>query len=108
MAPLPLTTRDVLLQAPDIDTAAAFYEKQLGLSVFLREPDIIGLEAGALRLFIDRGPAFGPVFEFFVDDLESAKTRLLAAGCRIEQEDPTVPKCYLRDPYGLTFNIAKR
>ena len=45
-------------------------------------------------------------FEFFVDDLAATKARLTAAGCRIEQEDPSVPRCYVRDPYGLVFNIA--
>jgi predicted enzyme related to lactoylglutathione lyase len=102
----PLSSRDILVQTVDIDTAAAFYEKQLGLTTFQRDPDLIGLEAGAFRLFLERAPAYGPVLEFFVNDLEDAKARLVAAGCRIENEDPSVPKCYIRDPYGLTFNIA--
>ena len=101
-------TRDVLLQAEDIDQAARFYETELGLTVFLREDRLIGLDAGAFRLFLDKGPSYGPVFEFFVDDLAAAKARLTAAGCRIEQEDPSVPRCYVRDPYGLVFNIAQR
>lgn len=102
------SSRDVLLQAEDIDLAARFYETELGLTVFLREDRLIGLEAGAFRLFLDKGPSYGPVFEFFVDDLAAAKTRLTAAGCRIEQEDPGVPRCYVRDPYGLVFNIAQQ
>jgi hypothetical protein len=101
-------SRDILLQTGHIDQAARFYETELGLSVFLRQDGLIGLEAGAFRLFLDRGPAYGPVFEFFVDDLDAAKARLTAAGCRIEQEDPSVPRCYMRDPYGLVFNIAVR
>ena len=101
------SSRDVLLQAEDIDQAARFYETKLGLTVFLREDRLIGLDAGAFRLFLDKGPSYGPVFEFFVDDLTAAKARLTAAGCRIE-EDPSVPRCYVRDPYGLVFNIAQR
>jgi catechol 2,3-dioxygenase-like lactoylglutathione lyase family enzyme len=58
--------------------------------------------------YVEKGPAFGPVFEFYVADLEAAKTKLLAAGCRIEQEDPSVPRCYVRDPYGLIFNLAEK
>ena len=104
----PLTSRDVLIQTKDPETACAFYEQTLGMQVFLREPDIIGLEAGAFRLFLERGPVYGPVFEFFVDDLEAAKASLTQAGCHVEAEDPAVPKCYVRDPFGLTFNIAKR
>jgi catechol 2,3-dioxygenase-like lactoylglutathione lyase family enzyme len=101
-------SRDVLIQTDDIDQAARFYEKNLGLAVFLREDRLIGLEAGAFRLFLDRGPAYGPVFEFYVEDVEQAKRALTAAGCRVEAEDPSIPRCYVRDPFGLTFNIAKR
>ena len=101
-------SRDVLLQAEDIDQAARFYAIELGLTVFLREERLIGLEADAFRLFLEKGPSYGPVFEFFVEDLPAAKARLTAAGCRIEQDDPSVPRCYVRDPHGLVFNIAQR
>jgi predicted enzyme related to lactoylglutathione lyase len=69
---------------------------------------MLGFETGALRLFVERGPAHGPVLDFRVDDREAAKTRLVAAGCRIVEEDPSVPRCYLTDPFGLTFNIEGR
>jgi hypothetical protein len=32
---------------------------------------------------------------------------LIAAGCDIAEEDPSVPRCYIRDPYGLVFNIEQ-
>jgi catechol 2,3-dioxygenase-like lactoylglutathione lyase family enzyme len=101
-------SRDVLIQTRSIEAAARFYEQELGLEVFMTEPDMIGLEAGGLRLFLDRAEPYGPVLEFFVEDLEAAKLRLVAAGCRIENDDPSVPRCYMRDPYGLVFNIALR
>jgi predicted enzyme related to lactoylglutathione lyase len=103
-----LSSRDILIQTEDIEQARAFYEQALGLTVFLREPAIIGLEAGAFRLFLEPGPAYGPVLEFFVDDLPGAKADLIKRGCRVVSEDASVPKCHMRDPYGLTFNIAQR
>jgi catechol 2,3-dioxygenase-like lactoylglutathione lyase family enzyme len=108
MSPAPLSSADVLLQVADPEQAAAFYGSMLGLSVFMRNDDIIGLDAGAFRLFLERGPSYGPVFEFFVGDLAAAKHQLTRAGCHIDQDDPGVPKCYVRDPFGLTFNIAVR
>lgn len=108
MPDLKISSRDVLIQTEDIAAACDFYKQRLGLSVFMNEENIIGLEAGAFRLFLDRGPTYGPVFEFFVDDLETAKAELTAAGCQIESEDLSVPKCYVRDPYGLIFNINQR
>jgi catechol 2,3-dioxygenase-like lactoylglutathione lyase family enzyme len=103
-----VSTRDILIQAEDLDSAAAFYERLLGLRVFMREPAMVGLESGAFRLFIDKAPSYGPVLEFKVDDFETAKQELVAAGCRIENDDPSVPRCYIRDPYGLIFNIAQK
>jgi catechol 2,3-dioxygenase-like lactoylglutathione lyase family enzyme len=110
-APVPqnrISSRDILIQTEDLDAARAFYEKNLGLAVFMEERNIIGLEAGAFRLFLERRASYGPVFEFFVDDLAAARKQLTQAGCAIDIEDPAMPKCYVRDPYGLMFNIAQR
>jgi hypothetical protein len=74
----------------------------------MRKTNMIGLEAGAFRLFLDRGPPYGPVFDFHVADLETAKSELVKAGCRIDQEDRSILRCYVRDPFGLTFNIEQR
>jgi len=103
-----VSTRDVLIQTVDLKSAADFYQNVLGLSMFMREEAMIGLETGGFRLFLDKAEPYGPVFEFKVADLETAKTRLVAAGCRIENDDPSVPRCYVRDPYGLIFNVAQK
>jgi catechol 2,3-dioxygenase-like lactoylglutathione lyase family enzyme len=103
-----ISTRDILIQTEDIEAATAFYETVLGLGVFMREPAMVGLESGAFRLFLDKAEPYGPVLEFKVDDFEAAKEGLVAAGCRIENEDPSVPRCYVHDPYGLIFNIAQK
>jgi hypothetical protein len=66
---------------------------------------MLGLETGAFRLFLDPAPALGPVLEIATDDFAGLRQRLLAAGCTIEVEDPSVPRCYLRDPFGLIFNL---
>jgi len=101
-------SRDILLQTERIEEAAAFYERHFGLTRFMDEPHMIGLEAGGLRLFLDRAPAYGPVLEFFVDDLEAAKAALVAEGARIDEENPAIPRCYVTDPFGLTYNLAER
>jgi catechol 2,3-dioxygenase-like lactoylglutathione lyase family enzyme len=103
-----VSTRDILIQTDDLDAATEFYEKVLGLEVFMREPAMTGLESGAFRLFLDKAEPYGPVLEFKVDDLEAAKRALTAAGCRIENEDQSIPRCYIRDPFGLIFNIAQK
>ncbi len=100
------SSRDVILQVPDLDAAAKFYENVMGFSVFERSADILGFDTGSFRLFIERGAAPGPVFEFHDADAIDAKARLVEAGCTVMDEDELIPRCYLRDPFGLTFNLA--
>jgi len=102
------SSRDVLIQTTKMDAAAIFYEKILGFQVFERSEQLIGFETGSFRFFIDKGNSYGPVFEFYVPDLKQAKKTLVENGCRIEVEDPKIPRCYVRDPFGLIFNLAEK
>ncbi len=102
------SSRDVLIQSDKLAEATHFYGEVFGLSVSPRSQSLVGFETGAFCLYVEKGPAYGPVFEFLVPDLEAAKKTLVAAGCRIENDDPSVPRCYMRDPFGLIFNIAER
>ena len=102
------SSRDILIQTTKMDAAAIFYEKVLGFQVFERNDQLIGFETGSFRFFIDKGKSYGPVFELFVPDLKQAKKTLVENGCRIEVEDPKVPRCYVRDPFGLIFNLAEK
>jgi predicted enzyme related to lactoylglutathione lyase len=102
------STRDILIQTEQPAAARAFYEDILGFSVFADDPTMCGLETGSFRLFIDPAPSLGPVLEFAVDDLVVMKARLLAAGCQVIEENAAIPRCYLRDPFGLIFNLRQR
>jgi catechol 2,3-dioxygenase-like lactoylglutathione lyase family enzyme len=103
-----MSGRDVLIQSDDFKDAGHFYETVLGLPVTMRTETMLGFETGSFRLYVEKGPSYGPVFEFFVPDLEAAKQKLVAAGCRVENDDPGVPRCYVRDPFGLIFNLEER
>jgi hypothetical protein len=67
----------------------------------------MGFETGSFCLYVEKGKAHGPVFEFLVPDVEEAKRRLVAAGCTVQEEDASIPRCYIRDPYGIVFNIGR-
>ena len=103
-----LTSRDVLIQTERMEEAREFYQRELGMTVFLEEKNLTGLDAGSFRLFVERGPELGPVFEIYVPDVESARDRLAELGAKVVAEDRSVPKCYVRDPFGLTYNLAAR
>ncbi len=102
------SSRDVLLQAEDLDAAVHFYETVLGFKVSHRSETLVGFETGSFCLYVEKGPSYGPVLEFKVADLDATKRTLIAAGCKIESEVPSIPRCYVRDPFGLTFNVAER
>ena len=97
--------KDILIQAPDPKEAAAFYVRQLGFEITGDEPNMISLQGERLSLFIERGPALGPVLEVKVDNVEEAKERLVQAGCEIVKDEPEFPRCYVKDPFGLIYNL---
>jgi predicted enzyme related to lactoylglutathione lyase len=98
---------DILIQAKDPKSAALFYVKQLGFEITDETPNMISLHGEKINLFIERGPALGPVLEVTVDNVEEAKVRLVKNGCEIIKDEPDFPRCYIQDPYGLVYNLTK-
>jgi len=96
---------DILIQAPDPKKAAAFYVEQLGFEITGEKP-MIGLHGENINLFIEQGPTLGPVLEVTVKDVEEAKARLVKHGCEVIKDEPHVPRSYVRDPYGLIYNLT--
>jgi hypothetical protein len=98
---------DILIQAPEPKVAAAFYVDQLGFEVTGETPTMVSVHGQHINFFIERGPALGPVFEVTVADVEEAKARLVKNGCEIVKDEPDFPRCYVRDPFGLIYNLTK-
>ncbi len=96
---------DIIIQTPDPKAAAAFYVEQLGFSVTGETPRMISIHGGHINLFIEKGPAHAGVLEVTVDNVEAAKRRLLKCGCTIVKNEPDFPRCYVRDPFGLIYNL---
>jgi hypothetical protein len=97
---------DILIQAQDPKIAAAFYVTQLGFEVTDENPQMISLHGERINLFIERGPALGPVLEVTVDSVAEAKLRLVNNGCEIVKDEPNFPRCYIKDPFGLVYNLT--
>ncbi|HMG87792.1 MAG TPA: VOC family protein [Terracidiphilus sp.] len=96
---------DILIQAPDPKSAAAFYVDSLGFEVTGEEENMVSLHGQHINIFIEQGPLLGPVLEVTVDSVEAAKRRLLAKGCIVIKDEPDFPRCYVRDNYGLIYNL---
>jgi catechol 2,3-dioxygenase-like lactoylglutathione lyase family enzyme len=54
---------DILIQAKDPMKVATFYVKELGFEITEKTPNLVSLHGKNIHLFIERGPALGPVFE---------------------------------------------
>ncbi len=98
---------DILIQAPSPEDAARFYVEQLGFKITGETLEMINLHGENINLFIERGPALGPVLEVTVADVEEAKSRLVAKGCEVVKDEPEFPRCYVKDPFGLIYNLTK-
>ena len=98
---------DILIQAEDPKTAALFYVRQLGFEITDETPNMISLHGPNINLFIEHGPALGPVLEVSVDNVENAKLSLTRNGCRVIKDEPEFPRCYVRDPHGLIYNLKQ-
>jgi catechol 2,3-dioxygenase-like lactoylglutathione lyase family enzyme len=96
---------DILIQWPDPEAAAAFYVKHLGFAITSREPNH-GLAGKQINLYIEKGPPLGPVFEVTVPNVDEARSRLVEQGCVVVKDEPEFPRCYVRDPFGLIYNLT--
>lgn len=101
------SSRDVIVRTENWTDALRFYGSVLGLQVAYEDATMVGFVTGSFRLYVEKGSDQGPVFEFLVPDVEAAKQELLAADCTIVEENPSLPRCYMRDPYGLVYNIGR-
>ncbi len=101
------STSDVMLRTNDLREAKRFYNGVLGYPIVSESERVVGFDTGSFILYFEPGEENGSVFEFEVDDLEETKKKLLEQGCALIEEDPSLPRCYLRDPFGLIFNITK-
>ena len=101
------STRDVILRTENWSEVVSFYHSVLDLPIAYQDAKIIGFETGSFRLYVEKGKEHGPVFEFLVPDIAAAKRQLFEAGCALVEEDPSVPRCYIRDPFGLVFNVGQ-
>ena len=97
---------DILIQAPDPSKAALFYVNHLGFEITDNNPKMIGLHGKHINLFIEPGPSLGTVLEVTVDNVVDAKQRLVEEGCEVVKDEPDFPRCYVKDPFGLIYNLT--
>ena len=98
---------DILIQAKDPMKAANFYVKAFGFEITDKKPNMISLHGPNINFFIERGPALGPVLEVTVKDVKKSRAGLKKKGCRVVKDEPDFPRCYIKDPNGLIYNLTE-
>jgi hypothetical protein len=107
-----VANNELALHVADPATAEKFYIEVLGCVVIDRTPDCISLTNGALRLYLLRDPApthDAVIPSFSVTNRAAALTRLQSAGCALVPIGPHAPGgFYVKDPYGIIFDVVER
>jgi catechol 2,3-dioxygenase-like lactoylglutathione lyase family enzyme len=99
---------DILIQAEDPLKAAEFYVKELGFEITEKTANMISLHGKHINLFIEKGPSLGGgVLEVTVKSVKEAKANLTKKGCKIVKDEPDFPRCYVKDPNGLIYNLTE-
>lgn len=100
-------SKNIGFQVNDLEKAKHFYENVLGL----KEPEKSDVEELEFQtnhnsIFLMQGNEnLGPIMEFVVEDLEEAKKHLVENGCEIVRWKGKGRDCYVRDPFGMVFNV---
>jgi len=87
--------------------AASFYVQELGFKITDQTSTLVSLHGKNINLFIEPGPALGPVLEVTVKSVKEAKANLTIKGCQIIKDEPDFPRCYVKDPNGLIYNLTE-
>jgi len=86
--------------------AFEFYTKVLGFRHRPENRTHVDLDADPLNLFVIQDDEIrGPVMELIVDDLETARTELVKQGCTVLRWRGKGEDCYIKDPFGVIFNL---
>jgi hypothetical protein len=98
---------DILIQCEDPMKAADFYVEELGFGITDKKSNLVSLHGENINLFIERGPTLGPILEVTVKSVKEAKVSLKKKGCQVIKDEPEFPRCYVKDPYGLIYNLTE-
>ena len=96
---------NIAIEFPQAAEAAAMYANLLGIEPKQVDHSSIELQQSGRYLYFDEHDGFRIVMELFVDDVEAARAELISLGWTVEAWQGKGGRCYMKDPYGLYFNL---
>ena len=86
--------------------ALDFYQDVFGFENRSLDPALGDFNAPPLRMFvIEDNELNGLIHELLVEDLELAREELIKQGCEVVRWHGKGQDCYIRDPFGVIFNL---
>jgi len=98
-------SRCICFEHPQQREMRALYRDLLGFEEVDQSANTAELRAGNFRLFLDRKDQPTVAFELLVPNAEEAKAELLAKGFELLRWDGPGKSQFLRDPFGIIFNL---
>jgi len=100
-------SKNIGFQVEDVEKAKLFYETVMGLKEPARsDVEEVEFQTNHNAIFLIPGSEnLGPVMEIVVNNLEEAKVYLVENGCEIVRWEGKGKDCYVRDPFGMIFNV---
>ena len=100
-------SRNIGFQVEDVEKATLFYETVMGLKKPTEsDVDEVEFRTNHNAIFLIPGSKnLGPVMEIVVNNLEDAKVHFVKNGCEIVRWEGKGKDCFVRDPFGMIFNV---
>jgi catechol 2,3-dioxygenase-like lactoylglutathione lyase family enzyme len=97
----------IAVQVKNYAEAIKFYRDVLGMEVVYQDDNETEFKCGPVSYHIENNDQGKVFFEFKVEDIDTAKSQLEAAGCNlVETSTPEGLKSFMAvDPYGMRFHI---
>ena len=101
---------EIAVHVSNLERAEYFYAEVLRFRLLAKTARQLEFDTGKLRLYVnlDSRPLSSYVPSFDVADREEAREYLEAAGCKPVPISAQPGLYYLRDPFGLLFDIVER
>lgn len=100
-------SKNIGFQVNDVEKAKEFYSTIFGM----KEPDQKDVDEVEFRtndnsIYLMGGNEnLGPIMEVVVSDLDEAKKHFVENGCEVVRWHGKGKDCYIKDPFGMIFNV---
>ena len=97
---------NIAVRTDRVQEALDFYQNVFGFENQSLDPELGDFDAAPLRMFVIEDKELnGLIHELFVEDLETAREELVKQGCEVVRWHGKGQDCYIRDPFGVIYNL---